>query len=187
MAAILGLDDSIINEICKSITNGFVVPANYNCPGQVVVSGEKEAVQIAIQKAKELGAKRAIELKTSGPFHTEKLKTASDKFKLELEKYSIKCPDKTVIKNIDAKEYIISDNMIEILSNHITSSVRFGDCIKRMLELGVDTFIEIGPGKTLSGFIKKINSNVTILNINNVETLESTLQYIKEKSNEGEI
>lgn len=179
MAAILGLEDSKVEEICTNIDSGFVVPANYNCPGQIVISGEKEAVELAAEKAKVAGAKRTLLLKTSGPFHTIKLKNASDKFRVELEKYSITVPKRTVIKNIDACEYVASDDMVDILAKHIVSPVRFASSIKKMSDYGVDTFIEIGPGKTLSGFIKKIDPNVTVLNINNKESLESTIEYIK--------
>lgn len=182
MAAIIGLENEKVEEACifaKKV--GFVVPANYNCPGQVAISGEKEAVIVAMEKAKELGAKRAIELKTSGPFHTEKLKIASQKLKEELDKIEINTPKKKVIKNIDAKEYKEGDNIREILADHVISPVRFADSVKNMIEQGVDTFIEIGPGKVLSGFIKKINKDVRILNIQDVQSLKNVIEIKKNK------
>ena len=113
MAAIIGLDDELVEKACAEVKNGFVVPANYNCIGQVAISGEKDAVLEAMENAKNLGAKRAIELKTSGPFHTKKLVTASSKLKEELEKIDIKVnSNKKVIKNMDAKEYTSNDRYI---------------------------------------------------------------------------
>ncbi|MDE5830820.1 MAG: ACP S-malonyltransferase, partial [Clostridia bacterium] len=106
MAGILGLDDSTVEEICESIKTGFVVPANYNCPGQVVISGEGKAVEIAMEMAKECGARKAVLLKTSGPFHTKKLSASAEKLKTELDKIQINFnKEKKVIKNLDAKEY----------------------------------------------------------------------------------
>ncbi len=183
MAAIIGLEDNKVEEACKNVTNGFVKAVNYNCPGQVVVSGEKEAVAKAMENAKELGAKRVIELKTSGPFHTEKLQAASIELKKELEKIDFKDFNIPIIKNLNGEEYKKEDNMVEILSNHVVNPVKFGKSIEKMLEMGVDTFIEIGPGKTLSGFVKKVckklEKEVNVFNIENVETLENTLQALK--------
>ena len=183
MAAIIGLDDSKVEEACENVSNGFVKAVNYNCPGQVVVSGEKEAVLQAMECAKELGAKRAIELKTSGPFHTEKLKEASDELRKELEKIKFGNNEIPVIKNLDGTPYKASDDMVEILSNHVINPVRFRKSIETMLSLGIDTFVEIGPGKTLSGFVKKVckekEVEANVFNIENVETLEDTLAKLK--------
>ena len=183
MAAIIGLEDEKVEEACMKVTNGFVKAVNYNCPGQVVVSGEKEAVAQAMENAKELGAKRVIELKTSGPFHTEKLQEASTELKKELEKIDFKDFNIPVIKNLNGEEYGKEDNMVEILSNHVVNPVKFGKSIEKMIEMGVDTFIEIGPGKTLSGFVKKVckklEKEVNVFNIENIETLENTLQALK--------
>lgn len=179
MAAILGLEDKVVDEVCSKVTNGFVVPANYNCPGQVAVSGDKKGIEEVIEKAKEAGAKRAIELKTGGPFHTEKLKDASINLKEELKKIEIKFPDTKVIKNIDAKEYKKTDDIKEILSNHVVNPVRFSETIQNMINQGVDTFVEIGPGKVLTGFVKKVNKEVKCININSVETLENALKELK--------
>ena len=179
MAAIMGLEANQVEEVCKNVTSGFVTPANYNCIGQIVISGEKEAVAEAIEKAKEAGAKRAIELKTSGPFHTVKLEKASEELGKELEKIHIQKTDKTVIKNIDGMPYRDNDNVKEILQKHIISPVHFDKTIQTMLEMGVDTFVEVGPGKTLAGFIKRTNKDVKILNINDMKTLEETIKYLE--------
>lgn len=183
MAAIIGLEDNQVEEACSKVTDGFVKAVNYNCPGQVVVSGEKDAVVKAMENAKELGAKRVIELKTSGPFHTEKLQAASAELKKELEKVNFQTFEIPVIKNYNGEKYKAEDNMVEILASHVVNPVKFGKSIETMLEMGVDTFIEIGPGKTLSGFVKKVckklEKEVNVFNIENVETLESTLENIE--------
>lgn len=183
MAAIIGLEDNQVEEACSKVTDGFVKAVNYNCPGQVVVSGERDAVVKAMENAKELGAKRVIELKTSGPFHTEKLQEASAELKKELEKVNFQTFEIPVIKNYNGEKYTAEDNMVEILANHVVNPVKFGKSIETMLEMGVDTFIEIGPGKTLSGFVKKVckklEKEVNVFNIENVETLENTLETIE--------
>lgn len=180
MAAILGLDDNIIEDVCKQVTKGFVVPANYNCQGQVAISGEKEAVLQAMELLKEAGAKRTIELKTSGPFHTSKLQEASDKLYEALQEIQInKIADKKVIKNIDATEYTDNDDIKRILANHVINPVKFKKSIENMIDQGVDTIIEIGPGKVLSGFVKKTNKDIQVFNTNNIEAFEQILSELK--------
>jgi [acyl-carrier-protein] S-malonyltransferase len=178
MAAVLGLEDKVVENLCEEVCKEkFVVAANFNCPGQVVVSGEKDAVLMLSEKAKLAGARKVIELKTSGPFHTIKLKDASERFKEELDGIRIiNNFKKIVIKNIDAKEYTNRDDIKEILSNHIISPVRFSDSIKQMIKMGVDTFVEIGPGKVLSGFIKKIDETVNVMNVCDVESLNNLFE-----------
>ena len=169
MAAILGLDDNTIEEVCKKVTSGFVVPANYNCQGQVAISGEKQAVEEAMDLLKQAGAKRAIELKTSGPFPSKKLYEALQEIQIN------KISDKKVIKNIDATEYTDADNIKQILANHVINPVKFKESIENMISQGVDTIIEIGPGKVLSGFVKKTNKEIKIYNTNNIEAFEQIL------------
>lgn len=182
MAAIMGLSESQVEEVCKKVKSGFVVPANYNCVGQIAISGEKEAVLEAATIAKEMGAKKVIVLKTTGPFHTEKLSKASEAFKEELENITIHKFETKVIKNLDGELYKDADNVKEILAKHIVSPVRFSKTLENMLESGIDTFIEIGPGKTLSGFVKRTptDKDIKILNINNVASLQETIRNIKE-------
>ena len=183
MAAIIGLEDDKVEEACSKVTEGFVRAVNYNCPGQVVVSGEKVAVTKAMENAKALGARKAVELKTSGPFHTEKLQEASKALKKELEKITFAPCQLPVIKNLDGTPYAEEDNMVEILANHVMSPVKFRKSVETMLAMGIDTFAEIGPGKTLSGFVRKVAKEkelgVTVLNIENIETMESALQQLK--------
>lgn len=154
MAAVIGLDSSKIEEICNELKNQgkFVVPANYNCSSQTVVSGEKEAVEEAIEKLKSSGAKRVIPLKTSGPFHTEKLIEASKAFEKELENVNFNLDEEKVkvIKNIDGTYYNKNDNIKEILVKHIISPVRFDKAIKLMSDENIDEYIEIGPRKNFN-------------------------------------
>ena len=154
MAAVIGLDVLKIEEICNELKNQgkFVVPANYNCSSQTVVSGEKEAVEEAIEKLKSSGAKRVIPLKTSGPFHTEKLIEASKAFEKELENVNFNLDEEKVkvIKNIDGTYYNKNDNIKEILVKHIISPVRFDKAIKLMSDENIDEYIEIGPRKNFN-------------------------------------
>lgn len=173
MSAIMGLEDKKVDEICEKTTKGFVVPANYNYKGQVVISGEREAVEEAMEIAKTEGAKRTIPLKTAGPFHTKKLVKASEALKEELKDININKFNSKVVKNVDGKIYGENDDIREILAKHIISPVKFSETLEVMKANGVDTYIEIGPGKTLSGFVKKskMNEDVKILNTSNLESL----------------
>ena len=181
MAAILGMTDEQVEKICQNVKDGFVVPANYNCEGQIAISGEREAVKEAEELAKQEGAKKVVELKTSGPFHTSKLIKASEALSKELEKIQINKFNTKVIKNIDGETYTDKDNIKEILEKHIISPVKFSKTIQTMLNEDVDTFIEIGPGKSLAGFVKRTKTEkpITIININNVQTLENAINYLK--------
>ena len=175
MAAVIGLDSTKIEEICKKLNEEgkFIVPANYNCSIQTVVSGVKEAVEEAENLLKEAGAKRVILLKTSGPFHTSKLKEAKEAYEKELENIEFHEGNCKVIKNIDGAFYNKNDDMKNILAEHIVNPVRFDKAIKLMNKEGIDEYIEIGPGKALTGFIKKDNKEAKTYNISSVETLEA--------------
>ena len=159
MAAVIGLDSSKIEEICKEVKDlgKFVVPANYNCSSQTVVSGVKDAVEEVIEKLKEAGAKRVIPLKTSGPFHTEKLIEAKKAYEKELENviFNLNKNSVKVIKNLDGTYYNSNDDIKEILAKHIISSVRFDRAIKLMKEENVDEYVEIGPRKNINRFCKE--------------------------------
>lgn len=183
MAAIIGLDSKIIEEVCNNIAEKgmFISPANYNYSGQTVISGEEEAINMAIEELKEKGAKRAIKLQTGGPFHTIKLSKAKELYteKLKEVKFNKENPKAKVIKNLDGTFYNENDDMVDILSRHIISSVRFDKAIKAMQENEIDTFVEIGPGRTLTGFVRKELKDVNLYNINNVESLENFLSIIK--------
>ena len=175
MAAVIGLESSKIEKVCQELLKDekFVVPANYNCSVQTAISGEAEAIDEAIEKLKEAGARKVIKLKTSGPFHTSKLEEAKKAYEKELEKINFNKNLKVkVIKNIDGTYYKETDNIKEILSNHIISPVRFDKAIKLMSDENVEEYIEIGPGKILTGFIKKENKDAKTFNISDLETLE---------------
>ncbi len=177
MAAIMGMTEEQVQEVCQKVTNGFVVPANFNTIGQIAISGEKEAVEQAEVIAKELGAKKVRVLKTAGPFHTEKLTKASEALRKELEHITIHNFETAVIKNLDGTAYSKEDDVKDILAKHIICPVRFSKSLETMLNRGIDTFIEIGPGRTLSSFVKRLDTDkeITILNVNNMETLEKVL------------
>ncbi len=181
MAAILGLDENSVIEACKEVKEGFVVPANFNTIGQIVISGDEKAVIKAGEIAKEKGAKKVSVLNTAGPFHTAKLDKCSEKLKEELQKTNINKKDSKVVKNIDGKQYTASDDVVDVLSRHIMNPVKFTEDLKAMYEGGIRTFIEIGPGKTLSGFVKrmKFEEEIQILNISNCETLEEVIKEVK--------
>ena len=184
MAAILGLDEDKVVEICKSVKSGFVVPANFNTIGQIVISGEEQGIIEAEQLAKDAGAKKVMILNTAGPFHTEKLIKSAEGLKEELKKstFSRENVDK-VYKNLDGRAYKSDDDFSDILSKHIINPVRFTDTLKNMYDDGVDCFIEIGPGKTLSGFVKrmKFEREVKIMNISDVESLNLVIKTLKEE------
>lgn len=179
MVAVIGLDSEKIEEVCEEISkeNKFVVVANYNCKVQTVISGEETAIDEAMEKLKEIGAKRVIKLNTSGPFHTIKLQKAKEAYEKELENVTFNfSKDIKVIKNIDGNYYTEQDNIKEILANHIVSPVRFDKAITLMQKEKVEEYVEIGPGKTLTGFIKKEDKETNVVNLNNVETLEKYLE-----------
>lgn len=171
MAAIISLDANKILEICNMI-EGIVSIANYNCPGQVVISGEKAAVEEACVRLKEAGAKRCIPLNVSGPFHSELLKGAGDKLGLELSKIRIEDIKVPYVTNVTGSFVLNKDNVKDLLVSQVYSSVKWQQCVESMILEGVDTFIEIGPGKTLSSFVKKINKELQIINIDHYEDLE---------------
>lgn len=187
MAAVIGMEDEKIEEVCKKVVQGFAVPANYNCPGQVAVSGDKAGILEMSEIAKEEGAKRVVSLKTSGPFHTEKLVEASKALRKELNLIEIKTPNCNVIKNIDAKPYTEVDDIRDILAKHVINPVRFSASVKYMLDNGVDTFVEIGPGKVLTSFVKKINREAKCININDVQSFENTISELGKNKKELEI
>ena len=182
MAAVIGLEASKIEEVCNEIRAGgkFVVPANYNCSSQTAISGTSEAIEIAIEKLKEVGAKKVVKLKTSGPFHTEKLQKASKLFGQELAKVQFQKGNGVgVIKNLDGEFYTEQDDLKETLAKHIISPVRFDKAIQLMKSQGVIRFIEIGPGKTLTGFVKKDYPDAELHNVNNLESLEMLINSKK--------
>lgn len=172
MAAVLGLDGGKIEQICEQTEEQMqlaVSVANYNCPGQIVISGKAEAVQAAGEACKEAGAKRVVPLKVSGPFHSKLLMDAGKQLREALNKVEIRENFVPYIANVTA-DYVTEQTQVKpLLESQIYSPVRWQQTIERMLADGVDEFVEIGPGKTLSGFIKKIDRNVKVCNIDKME------------------
>ena len=181
MAAILGLSNELVEEACHRASKlGMVAPANYNCPGQVVISGELKAVAHAIEVAKELGAKRAIPLVVSGPFHSRLMEGVGEELRSVLESVPWQIPRCPVIANIDATEVISPERTVNTLVNQVSGAVRWEQSVRHLLSLGVDTFIECGPGKVLTGLVKKIAPDVNLFRVEDRASLEKSLAYLKE-------
>jgi len=181
MAAILGLSAELVEEACRRASGrGVVAPANYNCPGQVVISGEELAVAYAIEVAKELGAKRAVPLVVSGPFHSRLMETAGEKLRSVLESVSWKTPRCSVIANIDAAEVKSPGRTVSTLVKQVSGAVRWEQSVRHLLDLGVDTFVECGPGKVLTGLVKKIAPSVNLFRVEDLASLKKSLAYLKE-------
>lgn len=177
MAAILAMDAAAIEEVISEIDG--VQIANYNCPGQIVISGKKEAVEIACEKLKEAGAKRAIMLNVSGPFHSRMLTGAGEKLGEVLEQVEIHQLSIPYVANVTA-EYVTDAACVKpLLMKQVSSSVRWEQSVRAMLADGVDTFIEIGPGKTLAGFMKKIDRTVKVLNIEKLEDVDKVVEEVR--------
>lgn len=176
MAAILAMDAAAIEEVIADIDN--VQIANYNCPGQIVISGKKEAVETACEKLKEAGAKRAIMLNVSGPFHSQMLTGAGEKLGEVLAGVEVRTPAIPYVANVTAGYVTEAADVKPLLMKQVSSSVRWHQSVEAMLADGVDTFIEIGPGKTLAGFMKKINRTVTVLNIEKLEDVDRVVEAL---------
>lgn len=174
MTAVLGLDADTIRRVCEE-TEGIVSIANDNCPGQIVITGEEGAVRAAAAKLQENGAKRCIPLKVSGPFHSALLAGAGEKLAAELEQVTVHEPKIPYLCNVEASPVHSADRIKELLAKQVSGTVRWRESMEHMLEDGVDTFIEIGPGKTLSGFLRKISRDVTVKNVETVEDLNKLL------------
>lgn len=175
MTAVLGLDTDTIEKICED-TEGIVSVANYNCPGQTVITGEAAAVLAAAEKCGQAGAKRCIPLKVSGPFHSPMLAGAGEKLGKELEHVEIHPISIPYIANVTADYVTDAKDVKPLLKKQVSSSVKWQQTIERMIADGVDTFIEIGPGKTLSGFMRKINREVKVYNVEKPADLERVLE-----------
>lgn len=182
MAAIIALPDEKVEEICAQVSSeGEVcVAANYNCPGQIVISGKKAAVEEACEKLKAAGAKRAIMLNVSGPFHSGMLVGAGEKLGKVLENVEIHKPVIPYAANVTAQYVTEAEPVKDLLVKQVSSSVKWQQCVETMLADGVDTFIEIGPGKTLAGFMRKIDRSVKTLNVEKLEDIEKVVEALKE-------
>ncbi|MBC9808023.1 ACP S-malonyltransferase [Carnobacterium maltaromaticum] len=181
MSAIMGLDRETVKAACLEASQlGVVTPANYNMPGQIVIAGMEAAVERAGEILTEKGAKRVIPLQVSGPFHTALLEPAAKQLEKALENVSIHEPKLPIISNTEAKVIGNQAEIAPLLVRQVMSPVLWEDSVRTMIDdLGVTTFIEVGPGKALSSFIKKIDRSVTVLNVENQKSLEKTLEKLK--------
>lgn len=171
MTAVLGLETEVIHRICLE-SEGIVSVANDNCPGQAVISGEACAVQAASEKLQAAGAKRCIPLKVSGPFHSPLLAGAGKKLAADLENVKVSDPKIPYVCNAEAEYVREAAPVKELLARQVSSPVRWRESMERMLGDGVDTFVEIGPGRTLAGFVKKMSRQVKVINVGTVGDLE---------------
>lgn len=171
MSAVLGLEAAAIEQICEE-TDGMVSIANYNCPGQIVITGEQAAVDAAGTALKEAGAKRIVPLKVSGPFHSQMLSHAGEQLGEALQDVAIAETFIPYVANVTADYVTDASDVKPLLERQVASSVRWQQTIERLIADGADTFVEIGPGKTLSGFMRKIDRSVTVYNIDKMEDFE---------------
>ena len=177
MAAILALDASAIEEVTGAMEGVWI--ANYNCPGQIVISGEKAAVEEACEKLKAAGAKRAVMLNVSGPFHSGMLADAGERLGEVLSQVELHEPQIPYVANVTAQYVKSAAEVKELLTRQVSSSVRWQQSVEAMIADGVDTFIEIGPGKTLAGFMRKISRDVKTLNVEKLEDIGKVAEALK--------
>ncbi|WP_339249640.1 ACP S-malonyltransferase [Sporosarcina sp. FSL W8-0480] len=181
MAAILGLDGEKLQEVTETITaeGTPVQPANLNCPGQIVISGTKAGVEKACVELKEAGAKRAIPLDVSGPFHSSLMKPAAERLKNALDEVEMKDASIPVVANVNAETVSDREEIKQLLVEQLYSPVRWEDSVRELINLGVTHFIECGPGKVLSGLVKKIDRSVTVLPVYDEETFQAVIDAAK--------
>lgn len=178
MSAVLGLDGAIIDEICTKTAeemNQVVSVANYNCPGQIVITGAQEAVEKAGERCKEAGAKRVVALKVSGPFHSQMLKDAGERLAESLADVTVNEPQIPYLANVTADYVTTTEPIKDLLAKQVCAPVKWQQTVEKLIADGADEFVEIGPGRTLCGFLKKINRDVTAVNI---DTMEDFNKYV---------
>lgn len=181
MAAILGLDRHLIEEACRRASDqGIVEVANYNCPGQVVISGQAPAVEAAMVNCKEAGAKRAMPLTVSGPFHSSLMQPAADRLGAVLAEVAYDKPGIPLAANINGDYVHTREGVTASLTQQVSSSVCWEECVRTLHRDGANVFVEVGPGKVLTGLIKKITPGVGLANVEDVPSLEKSLAYLKE-------
>jgi [acyl-carrier-protein] S-malonyltransferase len=179
MAAFIGLERTKVIEACERASEyGIVEPANFNSPIQIVISGEVKAVEKAVEIGKELGAKKAMVLNVSAPFHSRMLSGAGEKLANELDSIKLGDFDYPVVANVTSQYYEASSTVKQLLVKQVSNAVLWEDSVRRMIADGINTFVEVGPGKALSGFIKRISRDVEILNVEDMKSLEKTLKAL---------
>lgn len=181
MAAIIGVERDKIVEICQQVSSESPVQAvNFNCPGQIVIAGATKGVELAVEELKAAGAKKAVILPVSAPFHSTLMKPAAEKLAVELDKVTISDAKIPVVANVNAEILTKADDIKASLVAQAASPVLWEDCVARMKEFGADTLLEAGPGKTLCGFNRRIDKTIKSLNVEDVASLEKALDYFKE-------
>lgn len=182
MAAIIGLADEVIVDACEKVTRsaGEVQAVNFNCPGQTVIAGSTKGVEAAVEALKAAGAKKAVVLPVSAPFHSTLMKPAAEKLAAELDKVEIRDAKFPVVANVNGNLEQKSGEIKENLVAQAASPVKWIDCVITMREFGADIYVEAGPGKTLCGFNKRIDKALVSMNVENMESLKKTLDYFKE-------
>lgn len=181
MAAIIGLDRQKVDDICLSVESGYVSPANYNSPGQIVIAGEKSAVEDAMKLAKNAGAKRALALSVSVPSHCTLMVEASNRLAELLDTIEIKDSEVPIVNNADAVILRGAGRIKTSLVNQLNSPLLWEDSIRNIVDIGIDTFIEVGPGKVLSGLIKRIDPSAGLYNVEDTASLNRTLEGLSAK------
>lgn len=181
MSAVMNLQRDLLDQVCKEVSkeNHVVEPANYNCPGQIVISGHRAAVEDAGEKAVAAGARRVIPLSVSGPFHSSLMKPAAEQLAAHLQSIQISPAQIPVIANVTARPVAEPAEIGRLLVEQVASPVLWEDSVRYMLEQGVDTFVEIGPGNVLCGLVKKINRRVDTLSIQDEESLKQAVEKLK--------
>ena len=181
MAAIIGVDREKIVEICQSVSAESPVQAvNFNCPGQIVIAGATRGVELAVEELKAAGAKKAVILPVSAPFHSTLMKPAAEKLAVQLDKVTLSDAKIPVVANVNAQVLTKAEDIKASLVAQAASPVLWEDCVAKMKEFGADVLLEAGPGKTLCGFNRRIDKSIKSLNVEDVESLEKSLDYFKE-------
>lgn len=180
MAAIIGLGAGKVKEICSEAKVGGVCEAvNFNSPGQVVIAGTHDSIKKAVELAQSAGAMKAIVLNVSGPFHSSLMKQASEMMREELKKYNFSAPRFPVITNCDAAENSDGKSIADKLVRQINSAVLWEDSVKKMISLGAEAFVEVGPQRVLSGLIRRIDKTKKVMNVEDQKSLDKTIEELK--------
>jgi [acyl-carrier-protein] S-malonyltransferase len=181
MSAVMGMEREALDAVCREVTREghVVVPANYNCPGQIVISGHRAAVEEAGEKAKAAGARRVIPLAVSGPFHSPLMQPAAERLKDVLDTVTVRDARVPVVANVSASPVQRADEIRRSLVEQVASPVLWEDSVRWMLNQGVDTFVEIGPGTVLTGLVRKVERKVTAVSVQDMETLQAALETLR--------
>lgn len=179
MAAIIGLERSTVEEICRSLQSGYAAPANFNCPGQIVIAGEKIAVEEAVNLCKEAGAKRAVALSVSVPSHSRLMEDASKRLAELLDSIEFKDPQIPLVNNADAQFLDTKESIRASLIRQISRPLLWEDSVMAIAQSGVQTFVEVGPGRVLSGLIRRIVPDAKMFNVEDMKSLEMTLSHME--------